>query len=372
MSKRNWLPAVLIISAGLAASSLASARTDPKCLSEPGAETPHGEHWYYRLDHVHKRKCWYLREEGLPVREHTAEPQAEHASAARTEPAAQAREEPAPKPEPPPETKAAQAEPTAPSNSSPAAAAPVPWLGVTNLSRLPPAAPAPAAVAPAASPAANASIDAQPAQAMGRVADGVSKLPAQDATAQHARVHKPAAPARELFRVLPRKPAPRPSTADTAIWNSPVFALFMLLVAGLAVAGPVFHVVQRRRRAFEAAAFRPPKWARMVPVNAPTAPQTRAPAPPLAGPEPPFSRPAAPPVARPVPPPARAKPPLARPAAPPLVPAEHTEQLARALQQLADRLRTQPEANPSIVPKPARRADPNQLLARLKIQRGGS
>ena len=348
MSKRNWLPAVLVIGAGLAASSLASARTDAKCLSKPGAETPHGEHWYYRLGHGRERKCWYLREEGLPLREHAAEPQAEHASAARTEPAAQARKEPAPKPEPSPETKAAQAEPPAPSNSPPATAAPVPWLGVTNLSKLPPAAPTPAAVAPAAPPAANASNDAQPAQAIEHMADGVNKLPAQDATAPPARVHKPAAPARELFRVLSRRPTPRPSMTNTAIWSSPVFALFILLFAGLAVAGPAFHVAKRRRRAFEAAAFRPPKWARMVPVNAPTAPQTRAPAPPRAKPEPP----------------------LARPTAPPLVPAEHTEQLARALQQLADRLRTQPEANPSIVPKPARPADPSQLLARLKIQRG--
>ncbi len=40
--------------------------------------------------------------------------------------------------------------------------------------------------------------------------------------------------------------------------------------------------------------------------------------------------------------------------APPLVPADHAEQLARALQELADRLRAQSHAAPSLVPDAAR------------------
>lgn len=33
------------------------------CLSAPSGATPPGSHWYYRLDRVTKRQCWYLREE---------------------------------------------------------------------------------------------------------------------------------------------------------------------------------------------------------------------------------------------------------------------------------------------------------------------
>ncbi|WKA25929.1 hypothetical protein [Bradyrhizobium roseum] len=33
------------------------------CLSAPKGATPPGSHWYYRLDRVTKRQCWYLREE---------------------------------------------------------------------------------------------------------------------------------------------------------------------------------------------------------------------------------------------------------------------------------------------------------------------
>ena len=33
------------------------------CLSAPSGATPTGSHWYYRIDRVTKRQCWYLREE---------------------------------------------------------------------------------------------------------------------------------------------------------------------------------------------------------------------------------------------------------------------------------------------------------------------
>jgi hypothetical protein len=33
------------------------------CLSGPKGQTPQGGHWYYRLDRVTKRHCWYLGEE---------------------------------------------------------------------------------------------------------------------------------------------------------------------------------------------------------------------------------------------------------------------------------------------------------------------
>jgi hypothetical protein len=33
------------------------------CLAAPKGATPAGSHWYYRIDRVTKRQCWYMREE---------------------------------------------------------------------------------------------------------------------------------------------------------------------------------------------------------------------------------------------------------------------------------------------------------------------
>ncbi len=37
-----------------------SAKADDNCVSAPGAAAPAGQHWYYRIDRVKQRKCWYL------------------------------------------------------------------------------------------------------------------------------------------------------------------------------------------------------------------------------------------------------------------------------------------------------------------------
>jgi len=39
------------------------AEASASCLSAPKGATPAGSHWYYRIDRVTKRQCWYLREE---------------------------------------------------------------------------------------------------------------------------------------------------------------------------------------------------------------------------------------------------------------------------------------------------------------------
>jgi hypothetical protein len=41
-----------------------AARAADDCLAAPKDQTPEGSHWYYRIDHVTKRHCWYLRQEG--------------------------------------------------------------------------------------------------------------------------------------------------------------------------------------------------------------------------------------------------------------------------------------------------------------------
>ncbi len=41
--------------------------TAENCLLSPKNETPAGSHWRYRVDHLNKRNCWYLRREGGEV-----------------------------------------------------------------------------------------------------------------------------------------------------------------------------------------------------------------------------------------------------------------------------------------------------------------
>jgi hypothetical protein len=48
--------------------------TAENCLSSPKSETPAGSHWYYRIDHVNKRNCWYLRREGGEVAQALPQP----------------------------------------------------------------------------------------------------------------------------------------------------------------------------------------------------------------------------------------------------------------------------------------------------------
>jgi hypothetical protein len=51
-----------VIAAAEAAMPATQAVAD-SCLSAPQGTTPSGSHWYYRIDRVTKRQCWYLREE---------------------------------------------------------------------------------------------------------------------------------------------------------------------------------------------------------------------------------------------------------------------------------------------------------------------
>ena len=43
------------------------------CIAGPNSHAPQGSHWYYRIDRVKQRKCWYFRPQGQKVR--NAEPQ---------------------------------------------------------------------------------------------------------------------------------------------------------------------------------------------------------------------------------------------------------------------------------------------------------
>jgi hypothetical protein len=40
-----------------------------ECLAGPKAQAPQGRHWYYRVDRVKGRKCWYLGAAGIKTRQ---------------------------------------------------------------------------------------------------------------------------------------------------------------------------------------------------------------------------------------------------------------------------------------------------------------
>ena len=56
------LRAQVLTTTAEAATQAPQAAAD-SCLTAPKGATPAGSHWYYRIDRVTKRQCWYLREE---------------------------------------------------------------------------------------------------------------------------------------------------------------------------------------------------------------------------------------------------------------------------------------------------------------------
>ena len=77
-----------VISTAEAAMPATQAAAD-SCLSAPKGATPAGSHWYYRIDRVTKRQCWYLREESDTADDKFARaaPPASAPSSAAAEPA---------------------------------------------------------------------------------------------------------------------------------------------------------------------------------------------------------------------------------------------------------------------------------------------
>jgi hypothetical protein len=86
------LRAQVVTTAAEAATPATQAAAD-SCLSAPKGATPSGSHWYYRIDRVTKRQCWYLREESDTADDKFARAAAPPASAPAP---ASAAEEPAP------------------------------------------------------------------------------------------------------------------------------------------------------------------------------------------------------------------------------------------------------------------------------------
>ena len=66
--------ASLIVGAPLTTFSDSAAGADDECLSSPKDQAPQGGHWYYRIDRVTKRHCWYLKEDDEKPSQAAAKP----------------------------------------------------------------------------------------------------------------------------------------------------------------------------------------------------------------------------------------------------------------------------------------------------------
>ena len=281
-----------------------------ECLAKPNAPTPQGQHWYYRVDHANDgRQCWYLRPESDRVQKISRQTERDPSEA-------MAQEMQAP---PAPATKTSPKEEYAGPRTGP-----IPWL---NMLKLPEpilsVQPVPqqklvtetqpdGAVASAASGGAGQARMIDPA-----IAGADRPTPVADT---NPTPHRAREPRRQQAQARPEPPIPAIARVDHT------FALLMIMLAALAIAGPALHFVERRRRR-EAINFRPPPWARVVALNAPV-PRIRM-------------------IRRPSP---AASQKVARPSVPvPIRPPDQTERLAHALQQLIDRLQTTERPEPNAV-----------------------
>ena len=67
--------AVVVSAAGIDLRTNSAYASD--CVAVPNASAPQGQHWYYRVDRPHHRKCWYLHA-ALPLLHRAAIKRAEH------------------------------------------------------------------------------------------------------------------------------------------------------------------------------------------------------------------------------------------------------------------------------------------------------
>lgn len=80
----NAFVALVLISASAVSVGIGPAQAE-NCLAAPNASSPAGQHWYYRIDRVRQRKCWYLhtplsiahqtRRKSAPVEAEIGQPQ---------------------------------------------------------------------------------------------------------------------------------------------------------------------------------------------------------------------------------------------------------------------------------------------------------
>lgn len=301
MRERSLLLASVTIAvvaiANLTAQQVHAAAGDD-CITKPNSPAPHGLHWYYRIDHANNRQCWRLGPEGIRVQKSTPpiEKEAAPAPVARpVEPARAQRSETTGAAVARAEASRAEAAPDLKPAVAATVAAPSPWPDSPRMPDLPPS------VQTGQQP------EAPKGTQTASAADAVPVVSADNSASATAKESQAAAPVEE-----PSQPTTPPAWAKNGEVDH-TFALLMIVFAVIAISGPIIHFVDRRRRRRVIISDQePPRWARVVALNAPT-PRVQVP---LAS-DPPIAK---------------------RPAPIPPMPIEHSERLAEALRQLVDQL----------------------------------
>jgi len=201
-------------------SSPARAQTAPaaaeECLAKPNGPSPHGSHWYYRIDRASNRHCWYLRGIGASAGQNETRPSRDSAMPARPSAATAV--------DPP--SVAMPSNPPAPMST-----------GIIGRNAAPQAIfPAgPPAIAPAAAPPA----DSEPTQAPNSVAE---QPPIPPSSASRFDAPNPGRDAKAAKRAAMEPPSERPAVPVEDATHMPA-----LVGIGLALALIVFGSVAARQ-----------------------------------------------------------------------------------------------------------------------------
>lgn len=295
-AKPALLMFTFILTAGVIAQPTHSAPAGDECITKPNSPAPQGQHWYFRIDHQANRQCWRLGPEGLPVQKSAVQTPKQIA-------------QPAARPE-------AQSRTQRPATTGMASAS-ADTVPVANIETIAPAAPSPWPDTPKISNAPLSLSVPQPQTESPQSNNAVNSAPPEPSSTVASADELPPRVANPVEE--PQRPSVMRSAsmalAKIIVPEDHKFALLMTILLTLAIAGPVIHFVERRkrRRRREARNLQPPRWAPVVSLNA-SIPRIHVP---LA----PNSEPAK--------------------SAPPPSPSFQTERVAQALQQLLDRLQTE-------------------------------
>jgi hypothetical protein len=63
MLRPKNLPVILVVVSAATVLTARASLSEPQaqeCRAAPGASTPHGGHWHYRINNADKQRCWYL------------------------------------------------------------------------------------------------------------------------------------------------------------------------------------------------------------------------------------------------------------------------------------------------------------------------
>jgi hypothetical protein len=240
---------MFVFAATAFAQSARTAGAAGECLSKPNAPAPQGQHWYYRIDRQNNnRQCWRLGPEGLRVQKTdplVQKPKPQAATQSETPPRAR-----------PITTGMASARADASSESAVNATAAVASLGAPKFLELPISL-LPTPQTPTVETT-QSTTETDPAQGVGNRVIATAGDPVPSATAPVQEPQRRADP--------PASPATKARVTGEV---DHAFALIVIVLVFLVIAGPTLHFAERRRRRrrLEISNFQPPAWAPPVALN---------------------------------------------------------------------------------------------------------